>query len=216
MKIRSARFLRGIRNIDELPKDKRPLIGVCGRSNCGKSTLLNALTRSKGLAKVSRTPGRTQEINLFLCNDEFLLADLPGFGFAKVSRKKRFHLGALISEFVLEAPRLDGVIFLLDVRHEPSVHDEAMEELLREEGVPTVHVATKVDKVGKSKLNAHLKAIRTGLQLPAEAPIVPVSSLKKEGMKELLRGIHGLLHPPAEPAAEAPEPEGAAPPDLTP
>ena len=189
MKIQSATFLKSCSKVNQLPKDGLPQIAFCGRSNCGKSSLLNVLTNRKGLAKVSRTPGRTQLINLFLINEKFYLVDLPGFGFAKVTKKKQNELGEMITSFVQEAPDLIGMVFLLDIRHKPSAQDRIMQEFLVEEELPTLHVATKADKIGSSKRPKHLKIIRESLTLEKSDPIIMVSSLKYTGIKELLRAL---------------------------
>lgn len=189
MKIQTARFIRGCSAVEQLPTDNLPVIGLCGRSNCGKSTLINTLTRRKGLAKVSRTPGRTRQLNLFLCNERFYLIDLPGFGFVKANKQMQRKLGELITEFIEAAPRLDGIVQLLDIRHKPSVHDQIMWEFLLEHEVPTLHVATKSDKIGQNQRPKHLKQLREGLGLAGEAPIQVVSSLKNKGLRELLGKI---------------------------
>lgn len=189
MKILSATFIKSCSKVSQLPNDGLPQIAFCGRSNCGKSSLLNVLTSRKGLAKVSRTPGRTQLINLFLINEKFYFVDLPGFGFARVTRKKKEELGEMITSYVQEAPDLVGMVSLLDIRHKPSVQDRIMEEFLVEEEVPTLHVATKADKIGSSKRDKHLKIIRETLKLEKSDPIMKVSSLKYTGIKELLRAI---------------------------
>lgn len=199
MKIHSATFLKSCSKVNQLPRDGLPQIAFCGRSNCGKSSLLNVLTNRKGLAKVSRTPGRTQLINLFLINEKFYLVDLPGFGFAKVTKKKQNELGEMITSFVQEAPDLIGMVFLLDIRHKPSAQDRIMQEFLVEEELPTLHVATKADKIGSSKRPKHLKIIRESLTLEKSDPIIMVSSLKYTGIKELLRALdERLLQPDLE------------------
>lgn len=196
MKIRNAEFVKGCRKVTELPGDL-PEVAFCGRSNVGKSSLLNTLTGKKGLARVSKTPGRTQQMNLFLCNDSFYLVDLPGFGYAKVSKHKKNQLGTMITAYVQQSPSLNGMVFLLDIRHKPSIHDEIMAEFLVEEEVPTLFVATKADKVGSSKRHAHLKTIRQTLHLPSDLPILPISTLKGQGIRELTQAIeeHFLKEP---------------------
>ncbi|MDF1663509.1 MAG: ribosome biogenesis GTP-binding protein YihA/YsxC [Planctomycetota bacterium] len=189
MKILSATFIKSCTNVSQLPSDGLPQIAFCGRSNCGKSSLLNVLTSRRGLAKVSRTPGRTQLINLFLINEKFYFVDLPGFGFARVTRKKKEELGEMITAYVQQAPELIGMVSLLDIRHKPSVQDRIMDEFLIEEEIPVLHVATKSDKVGSSKREKHLKIIRETLKLEKSNPIIKVSSLKYTGIKELLRAI---------------------------
>jgi GTP-binding protein len=198
MKIQSAKFIKSCTDVAGLPRDNRPQIAFCGRSNCGKSSLLNVLTSRKGLAKVSRTPGRTRLINLFLVNERFYFVDLPGFGYAKVTKKKRNELGEMITKYVLEAPNLDGVVFLLDIRHKPSAQDRIMEEFLTGEGIPILHVATKADKVGTTKRAKHVKLIRETLGIEKSDPMVMVSSLNHLGIKDLLRNMNDFFEQPEE------------------
>jgi GTP-binding protein len=193
MKILNATFIKSCTQVSGLPRDELPQIAFCGRSNCGKSSLLNVLTGRKGLAKVSKTPGRTRLINLFLINQSFYLVDLPGFGYAKVTRQKQHELGLMITEYIQQAPLLTGVVFLLDIRHKPSNHDRIMEGLLKDEGIPVIHVATKTDKVGSSKRGKHTKLIKETLNLAKSAPLIMVSSLTHLGIKELLRTVNEVF-----------------------
>lgn len=198
MKVKSARFVQSCRKVADLPTDGRPQIAFCGRSNCGKSTLLNELTGKAGLARVSRTPGRTQGINLFLINDAFYFVDLPGFGYAQAPAKVQAALGAMITAYIREAPELVGLVFLLDIRHKPSKDDRAMQGLVIENALPTVYIATKADKVGTTRRARHTKVIRETLELPSETAVLPVSSLKGTNIKQALRNIKEAFLPDAE------------------
>ena len=189
MKIQNAEFVLSCPNVSGLPTDGLPHIAFCGRSNCGKSTLLNTLTGRKGLARVSKTPGRTRGINLFSINEDFYFADLPGFGFARVSSKMRFELGALITEYFEGASMLEGVVFLLDIRHKPSRLDQIMQQPLADTGQRVIYVATKSDKIGSTKRARQLKQIRETLALDGDAALLEVSSLERRGIKELLRAL---------------------------
>lgn len=189
MKIRQAEFARGCSDVASLPPDDKPQIAFCGRSNVGKSTLLNELTGSKGLARTSKTPGRTQALNLFLINRSFYFVDLPGFGYAKGSKALEEKLGTMITEYLQEAPLLRGVVFLLDIRHPPSELDHIMEELIRETGRSVLRVATKSDKVSTNKRKMHLRKIREVLELAEDDLLLPVSAKKGDGVKRLLGHI---------------------------
>lgn len=195
MKVKTARFIKSCRKVADLPSDGRPQIAFCGRSNCGKSTLLNELTGKAGLARVSRTPGRTQGINLFLINDAFYFVDLPGFGYASAPAKVQEALGAMITAYIREAPDLAGLVFLLDIRHKPSQDDRAMQGLVLENELPTVYLATKADKIGTTKRARHIKLIRETLELDKEAPVMAISSLKGLNIKEALRRVQEAFLP---------------------
>jgi len=189
MRIQSAEYHSSVIRADRIKAGGLPEIAFCGRSNCGKSTLLNTVTGRKGLARTSKTPGRTQTINFFKVNGSLYFVDLPGFGFAKVPKKTQHGFGELITDYIRNSVSLRGVVFLLDIRHKPSVQDCAMQGLIVETGVPTVYVATKSDKIGTTKRAKHLRVIRETLELSPEACLVTASAIGKKGMREVLRGI---------------------------
>ena len=166
------------------PETELPEIAFSGRSNVGKSSLLNRLVRRKALARVSKTPGKTREINFFRVNQELILADLPGYGYARVSKGQRAEWQPLIEEYLNRSKMLRGVVQLIDVRHPPTADDLQMLDFLAELGAPTIFALTKVDKLTKSAAAERVLHIATELGA-AEEQLVPFSSVTGEGRDEL-------------------------------
>jgi GTP-binding protein len=193
VKINSAEFVTSAGKAMECPKDPRPEIAVSGRSNVGKSSLLNALFGRKSLVKVSSTPGKTQRLNYFLVNDSFHVVDLPGYGFAQAPDSVRAQWRAMMQEYLRTRRQLVGIVQLVDSRHEPSREDREMVKWLRGEELPFCLVASKIDKLGQSKRAAALRAIIDALQVPATQPLVPHSSETGEGRVALLAWMDATL-----------------------
>lgn len=177
----------------QYPPENLKEIAFAGRSNVGKSSLLNLLTGRKKLAKVSGSPGKTRTINFYVINDAFRIVDLPGYGYAKVSKSISQDWGDMIERYLETRPNLLKVVQLVDIRHEPSKQDVEMYEYLRYHGLDGIVVATKADKVPKNKIPAQIKQIRQTLKLGREDIVIPVSALKKTGYEELLDVIETLL-----------------------
>lgn len=146
MKIQKVNFLQSAESLNDCPKSDLPEFAFIGRSNVGKSSLINCLTNKKGLARVSKTPGRTREMNFFSMNDQWALVDLPGYGFAKVSRKQQEKFNQFVSEYLINRPNLRGVFLLLDSRHPPQKIDLEFSGWLIENQLPFALVFTKTDK----------------------------------------------------------------------
>ena len=191
--IRSLTFAGPMATVDGWrPEPQLPEIAFAGRSNVGKSSLLNALVKRKAFARVSKTPGRTRELNFFRVNDDFMLVDLPGYGYAKISKDRKAAWKPLISSYLHSSPYLRGVVLLLDIRHDPTADDRLMLETLGEIGVPTLIALTKVDKLG---VQARAKRIR---ELCAEAgldedQVIPFSAHDGIGRDELAGTLVALL-----------------------
>ena len=183
-----VQFERSFGTSKQLPPSTLPEIAFAGRSNVGKSSLLNTLFNRKGLAKVSQTPGKTSTINFFL-TDDARFVDLPGYGFAKVSKSERERWAELIEGYFNQERNFALVCSLVDIRHPASDLDENMIGFLQEAELPFLIVLTKGDKLSKSKCLQQRSAIRRQLNLPDEVPMVITSSLKKSGMDELRREI---------------------------
>ena len=181
--IRSAVFVKAAVSLQGLPKERLPQIAFLGRSNVGKSSLLNALMGSKKLVKVSAAPGKTRELNFFKVNNEFFLVDLPGVGFAKVSNAKRDQMSDFIREYVEKCKDLRGLVYLVDIRHGGTAIDIETVESIRNTGCPVLIVASKRDKVNQSEFAKGIKLIKQRLDL--ETNPICVSSLKKTGLDEL-------------------------------
>jgi GTP-binding protein len=173
-----------------------PEVAFCGRSNVGKSSLLNRLVRRRAMARVSKTPGRTRELNFFVVNDEFVLVDLPGYGYARQSKSVREAWGPLIESYLRTSPSLRGVVQLLDIRHDPTAHDREVLDLLASIGVPVLIVVTKADKLTTAAAARRLEEIAALLSVEQDA-IVPVSSTTGAGRDELARAIVSLVNEPS-------------------
>ena len=168
-------------------------IAFAGRSNVGKSSLLNLLVNRKGLARVSGSPGKTRTINFYQINDAFRIVDLPGYGYAKVSKSVTENWGDMIEGYLKDREGLIKVVQLVDIRHTPSGQDIQMYEWLKHYGLDGLVVATKADKVSRNELAKRLKDIRDTLGLSVEDKIIPVSALKRTGYEELLMELDKLL-----------------------
>ncbi|MBQ3466255.1 MAG: YihA family ribosome biogenesis GTP-binding protein [Firmicutes bacterium] len=177
----------------QYPPDNLKEIAFAGRSNVGKSSLLNLLTGRKKLAKVSGSPGKTRTINFYVINDEFRIVDLPGYGYAKVSKSVSQDWGAMMEKYFQTRENLVKVIQLVDIRHEPSKQDVEMYNYLRYYGLDGIVVATKADKVSRNQIPKQIKQIKQTLKLGKDDIVIPVSALKRTGYEELLDVIEGLL-----------------------
>lgn len=178
------------------PEATLPEIAFAGRSNVGKSSLLNTLLKRKALARVSHTPGRTRQINFFSVNKQFVLADLPGYGYAKISKQRKAEWRPLIEGYLKSSDKLAGVVLLLDVRHEPSPDDLQMLDFLAELGAPTIVVVTKVDKIGPVVAQGRIQAMSEMLGLDADQ-MIGFSSRTGEGRDELASALVDLLAQPS-------------------
>ena len=178
------------------PPPGLPEIAFAGRSNVGKSSLLNRLVRRKAFARVSRTPGRTREINFFQVNDELVLADLPGYGYARVAHEQRETWRPLIEGYLTRSERLQGVVQLLDARREPSSEDRIMLDFLSDLGVPTVIVVTKIDKLAARAVKQQMGDLARTLQLDDEQ-MIPFSAVTGAGRDDLAEAIVALITQPS-------------------
>ncbi len=171
---------------DQYPKDNLPEIALAGRSNVGKSSLINTLLKRKNLARTSSQPGKTQTLNFYIVNEEFYLVDVPGYGYAKVSQKQREAFGEMIQDYLETRPNLKGLIILVDARHEPTKDDIAMYEYAQYLNLPILVVCTKMDKIKKSQINKVLSNLKKHLDLNYEnVSVLTFSSVSKLHVKEL-------------------------------
>jgi GTP-binding protein len=197
VKIDSVTFRTSAANLEGCPRAPLPEIAVSGRSNVGKSSLLNALCKRKGLAKVSSTPGKTQLLNFFLINERFHLVDLPGYGYARVPGNVQRNWQAMMQAYLQHRDALVGVVQLLDCRHAPTQQDRQMVQWLLEVDLPFCLVLTKMDKLKQGQRGSvarHVvQALSEDVDLPDDLPILPTSSRTGEGMADLLRWIDWAL-----------------------
>ena len=168
-----------------LPENDKPEIAFAGKSNVGKSSLINALMNRKSHARISATPGKTQTINFYNINREIYLVDLPGYGYAKVSEKEKEAWGKMIERYLHKSTMLKAVFLLIDIRHDPSKNDKMMYDWILHQGYEPVIIATKLDKLKKSQVAKQLKAIRTGLGLVSGTTVIPFSAKTKQGRDEI-------------------------------
>lgn len=178
---------------EQYPPDTMKEVAFAGRSNVGKSSLLNLLTKRKKLARVSSAPGKTRTINFYEINDEFRIADLPGYGYAKVSKSLSENWGEMMEVYFKNRKGLVKVIQLVDIRHEPSKQDVQMYNYLKYYGLDGVVVATKADKVSRNQIQKSVSIIKKTLGMAEDDVVIPVSALKKTGYDVLLSEIESLI-----------------------
>lgn len=189
MEIKQAEFIISAVAAAQYPSDNRVEIAFVGRSNVGKSSLINTLTNRRKLVKVSGTPGKTRLVNFFLINNEFYFVDLPGYGYAKVSKVEKESWGKVIETYLTKREQLKKIVLLIDCRHKPSMDDINMYKWIKYYNYEAVVVATKIDKLTKNELQKNLKMIRETLELNPNDKLLTFSSLKKMGKEELLEVI---------------------------
>ena len=168
-----------------LPKNDKPEIAFAGKSNVGKSSLINALMNRKSYARISATPGKTQTINFYNINDEMYLVDLPGYGYAKVSQREKEKWGRMIERYLHTSGQLRAVFLLIDIRHEPSANDRLMYSWVVEQGYNPIIIATKLDKIKRSQVDKHVKMLRQGLGLLPGTKVIPFSAVTKQGRDDI-------------------------------
>lgn len=175
-----------------IPENRYPEIAFAGKSNVGKSSLINALMNRKAYARVSEKPGKTQTINFYLINKNLYYVDLPGYGYANVSQETKEKWGKMVENYLHRSKQLRAVFLLIDIRHEPSANDRQMYEWILSQGYHPVVIATKLDKINRSQVQKHLKMIRTGIGADEQTLIFPFSALNKQGRDEITAYIERL------------------------
>ena len=176
-----------------LPENTLPEFAFAGKSNVGKSSLINALINRKSLARTSAQPGKTQTINFYNVEDALYFVDLPGYGYAKVSQEIKEKWGKMIERYLQKSKQLKLVFLLIDIRHEPSANDKNMYEWIEYNGFEPIIIATKLDKINRSQVQKHIKMLRTGLGLKKETILIPFSSETKQGKEEVWNIIDSYL-----------------------
>jgi GTP-binding protein len=193
VKINAARFVKSAKKPDDFPRDQRPEIAFCGRSNIGKSTLLNTLTNVQGLARTSSSPGRTQTINFFAIDavdGPMYFVDLPGYGYAKVPKAVKEGWGAMIEGYLRNRKELKLAVMLVDSRMPPTESDEKMKQWLDHYRIPNIVVLTKTDKISRNQLH---QALRTGADTLNTKEIIPFSAVTGSGKDEILKRIRTAI-----------------------
>lgn len=190
----SASFVTSVYDYKKVPSDTRNVVAIAGRSNVGKSTLLNSITEGRKIAKVSGTPGKTQALNFFLADNRFYLVDLPGYGYARVPPQIRKAWGQLVEGYLTESPNLRGLVFLVDCRRELQADDMTLLEWVVNREVPFVIVMTKADKLSRNQLNQAVRKMRRlifGDDVPGD--LIPFSAKTNLGRKEVVRWIQNAV-----------------------
>jgi GTP-binding protein len=176
-----------------VPQNNLPEVAFAGKSNVGKSSLINALMNRKALARTSAQPGKTQTINFYNINDELYFVDLPGYGYAKVNQQEKEKWGKMIERYLRQSKVLKAVFLLVDIRHAPSANDRQMYEWILANGFHPIIIATKADKINKSQLNKQIMAIKTGLQVDRDTIVIPFSAQTKQGREEIYEVIDSII-----------------------
>ncbi len=177
----------------QYPSDNKPEIAFVGKSNVGKSTLINAILNRKALARTSSQPGKTRTINFYNVNDKIYVVDLPGYGYAKASKTEIQKWGVMVESYLQKRESLSGIILLIDIRHEPGKNDIMMYDWLKHYHYPMIIVATKADKLNRSQIPKHLSMIRKTLALSEQDKLIAFSSTAKTGVTELWEQIDAFL-----------------------
>lgn len=188
MNFQNVEFLISAASTGDFPKNRLPEIAFVGKSNVGKSSVINRLLQRKNFARVGDKPGKTVHVNYFVIDRKCYLVDLPGYGFAKVSQQEKDRWGRLMEDY-FAAQRIDLGVLIVDYRHPPTNNDITMANWFLDSGCPFVVVANKMDKLKKSELKPNLEVIRRDLGLPEDCPVIPFSAEKGDGREELVRRI---------------------------
>ena len=181
-----------------LPVNLQPEVAFAGRSNVGKSSLINGLLNRKSFARTSSQPGKTQTINFYHINDEFYFVDLPGYGYAKVSAELKAKWGKMIERYLMGSKQLKCVFLLVDIRHEPTANDKQMYEWICANGLRPVIIATKLDKISRGQVKKQTDMIRKSLKAPANTTLIPFSAMTKQGAEEIWGLIESVVMPKEE------------------
>lgn len=177
-----------------LPVNDKPEFAFAGKSNVGKSSLINGLMQRKSLARTSSEPGKTQTINFFNINNELYFVDLPGYGYAKVGKETTAKWGKMIENYLNKSPMLRAVFLLIDIRHEPGANDKMMYDWITHNGYEPIIIATKLDKINRSQIQKHVKMVREGLRATSTTKIIPFSATTKQGRDEIYELIDSYMN----------------------
>lgn len=193
MVIKSVNLETVVGITSKLPQNKHPEIAFAGKSNVGKSSLINALMNRKAYARTSQSPGKTQTINYYNINNQVYLVDLPGYGYATANEEIKAQWGKMIEDYLHQSRQLRLVCLLVDIRHEPSQNDRIMYDWIRKQGFEPVIIATKLDKINRSQINRQLQIVKAGLGASDRTMLIPFSSKTKQGREELYELIDTYL-----------------------
>ncbi|MRG88360.1 ribosome biogenesis GTP-binding protein YihA/YsxC [Salinibacillus xinjiangensis] len=193
MKVNDVELVISAVREDQYPNDPLPEIALAGRSNVGKSSFINRMIQRKGMARISARPGKTQTLNFYLINQQLYFVDVPGYGYAKVSKKERQAWGKMMENYFSKRKELKLAVLIVDLRHNPTEDDLLMYDFLKHYEIPVLVIATKMDKVAKTKRPSHLKKIKEALDIEPEDQIIPFSSETGEGKDEAWGAIRSFV-----------------------
>lgn len=193
MKVNTAEIVISAVSKNQYPDERLPEIALAGRSNVGKSSFINKMINRKSLARTSSKPGKTQTLNFYKINDIFYFVDVPGYGYAKVSKKEREKWGTMMEEYFALRANLTLTVLIVDIRHKPTEDDRMMYDFLKYYELPVLVVATKLDKIKKSRRTTYLKRVLTTLELEPEDTIIPFSAETAEGKEDVWNYFKGFL-----------------------
>ncbi|ALC81870.1 MULTISPECIES: ribosome biogenesis GTP-binding protein YihA/YsxC [Bacillus] len=194
MKVTKSEIVISAVKPEQYPDAGLPEIALAGRSNVGKSSFINTLINRKNLARTSSKPGKTQTLNFYIINDILHFVDVPGYGFAKVSKTEREAWGRMIETYLTNRAELKAVVQIVDLRHPPSNDDIMMYDFLKHYGLPVIVIATKADKIPKGKWDKHAKVVKESLEMETGDPLILFSSETKKGKEEAWSAIHHMIH----------------------
>lgn len=194
VKIKSSEIIISAVKKEQYPEGNLPEIALAGRSNVGKSSFINKMLNRKNLARTSQKPGKTQTLNFYLINENFYFVDVPGYGYAKISKTERAAWGRMIETYLMGRPQLKCVVSIVDLRHPPSNDDVMMYDFLKHYDIPVIVVATKADKIPKGKWNKHLKVVKETLDMDQNDSLVLFSAETGLGKEEAWKIIEGYLN----------------------
>jgi GTP-binding protein len=195
MKVTSAEFIISAVGPKQYPEDALPEIALAGRSNVGKSSFINKMLARKAIARISSKPGKTQTLNFFKINGDLYFVDVPGYGFAKVSKTEKEKWGKMIEQYFTNREDLKAVILLIDLRHPPTKDDQAMYGFLKHNGIPVIVVATKADKINRGQWQKHMKVVKETLELYPDDTLLLFSSETGQGKDEAWHEIWKKINP---------------------
>ena len=191
--VQKAEFIRSAVSPSTFIRSGLEQVAFAGRSNVGKSSVINRLLNRKNFARVGAAPGKTTHVNYFLIDEALYLVDLPGYGYAKVSQSVKEQWGKLIERYLQKSKQLKAVFLLIDIRHDPSANDKMMYDWIVHNGYQPIIIATKVDKLKRSQVQKHVKALKQGLELLAGTQVIPFSAETKQGREEIWKIMDELL-----------------------
>ncbi len=186
----NVEFMISAMDVSQYPTEGKSEIALSGRSNVGKSSFINAVCGRKNIARTSSKPGKTVNLNFYNIDGQFNMVDVPGYGYAKQSKKDREKWGQLIESYLAEREELQAVVQLIDLRHKPTQDDILMYDFLKHLGIPVIVVCTKADKIAKSKVDKHLKIVRENLKIEPEDTIIDFSSVDKKNLPEVYAALN--------------------------